>query len=428
MVLFVLQCCLPGIVIFGCLSITGLDQPTGNPAFDRIFSTMDGSSALLLLGLTASFVCLVYFFMAVGSRFAQHLRTGGQVNQWIVLRASLVRLLIILACGLILTLISFWRIGDNLVDRYAALIAFRADSDQVRGGTLIQLAYLLTQTWLWISVIALFVFFERRGRTIGWYLCLTSAVIFAVLAVQRRAIFIPVLLAYLALVLFDGRWRLKFVLAISVPILLVVAFGKEVLAALAFGGSIQDVSGRYQSVAAAALRTASEVGITVVESLGTINLLHLPPRFGVDHLLSVMRGVPLGPIVHWTGQDSGMPTRIVRISTEAFATANDEDIPPGLFGQMWLDFRIVGPVIWALGFAVQLSLAQWVFSSAVRTRVTTAAIVLFTFVIALPLNTGSYDFSCGYDIVVLAFCLIFAFKACRITLRAEDVGMASSGD
>lgn len=115
-----------------------------------------------------------------------------------------------------------------------------------------------------------------------------------------------------------------------------------------------------------------------------------------------------------------MPIRMVRLSTQAFATPYDQDIPPGLFGQMWLDFRLVGPVVWAFGFATQLSVVQRLFSLAVRTREATAAIVLVTFLIALPLNTGSYDFSFGDDIVAVVLSLLFTFKFVRISLRVEE--------
>lgn len=419
MALFVLQCCLPGIVIFGCLPITGVDQPTGNAVFDRIFAAMDPWSAWLVLGLTAWFAILIYIFMALGAAVMRRAQPGLCYGEWIMLRGSPARLLTVQIFGLALTMISFWRMGDSFVGRYASLIEFRAGSDQVESNGLANFAFLLTQTWIWLSVVTLFVLFERRGRNLAWYFSLICAAIFAVLAVSRRAIFIPLLLAYVTLVLFDGRWRAKFVLAASVPILLWIAFGKEALSAVAFGGSIAEVLGRYQTFTAGALRTASEIGITAVESLGTISLLHIPPRFGVDHILSVMHGAPIGWFLHWLGQDHAMPTRVVRLSTQAFSTPYDQDIPPGLFGQMWLDFRLAGPILWAFGFAAQLSIVQWVFSLAVRTREAIAAIVLATFVVALPLNTGSYDFSFGTDIVAIVLCLLFTFKVVRISFRME---------
>lgn len=419
MAIFLLQCCLPGIIIFGCLRLTGFQEPTGNPVFDRIFGTMEPSSAWLVLGMTAWFAMLIYVFMAAGGHAVRRILPGPRSGNWIMLRGSPSRLLFILSCGLALTLVSFWLMGDTLFGRYAALIALRAESAEFQSQRLAEFTFLLTQTWIWLSVVALFVIFERRGRALTWYFCLVCLVIFSALGVSRRAIFIPLLLAYLTVVLFEGRWRIKFILAASIPILLWVAYGKDALSAVAYGGSVEVVVGRYDTFAQAILRAASDIGITLVESVGTIGLLHIPPRFGVDHLLSIVNGAPIGWFLHWAGQDDGMPQRVVRLSTQAFARSDWDDIPPGLFGQMWLDFRLLGPIIWAFGFALQLSIVQLVFSWVVRTQAASAALVLATFVIALPLNSGSYDFTFTSDILALVLCLLFSFKAMRVTIQMD---------
>jgi hypothetical protein len=418
MALFVLQCCLPGVVIYACLPFVGLREPTEIPAFDRIFAAINLPSALLVLGLTASFAFFFYAFTALGGyllrRFIPRLPSGS----WLVLSGSAVRLLIVLALGLTLTLISFWLMGDTLVERYANLILLRAYSDEVERNKLNAYAFAFTQSWGWLSVVALFVVFERYGRNLVWYLCLSCAIVFAILNVSRRAIFIPLLLGYLTLVLFDGRWRLRAILVGSIPVLLLVAFGKEALSVVAYGGTGDEISARYGTVASALLRTASEVGITVLESIGSVNLMDLAPRFGVDHLLSVLRRIPAG----WFGLDLGLPIRVVRLSTQAFASADDQDIPPGLFGQMWLDFRVFGPIVWALVLATQMSVLQRIFALTVRTRQATAAFVLLTFIVALPINTGSYDFTFSVDIIVLMSVILLTFKVARLRLSEAAAG------
>jgi hypothetical protein len=144
-------------------------------------------------------------------------------------------------------------------------------------------------------------------------------------------------------------------------------------------------------------------------------LLDLPPRFGVDHLLSALRIIPTAH--RWLGE---LPVRMVRLSTEAFATPHDEDIPPGLFGQMWLDFRAFGPVLWAFVLSLQMSIVQHVFAQTIRTRQAVALVVLVAFVVALPLNTGSYDFTFSIDIYTLAFCLFLSFRSVRVRVPAAD--------
>jgi hypothetical protein len=243
-------------------------------------------------------------------------------------------------------------------------------------------------------------------------LCLASLIALAVLGVSRRAIFIPFLLAYLTLVLFDGRWRTRWILAALVPVIVLVGFGKEIFSSVASGGGFEDVGERYSTIVGAVLRTASDVGLTLVESLGSITLLDVDARFGVDHLLSVLRKIP----VSWFGLDPDMPPRIVRLSTEAFGTPDEQDIPPGLFGQMWLDFGIFGPMFWAMLLAVPMSILQRVFSLTIVTRQAAAAFALLTFVVALPLNTGSYDFTFSVDIFALLFAVFLSFRFARVRI------------
>jgi hypothetical protein len=57
-----------------------------------------------------------------------------------------------------------------------------------------------------------------------------------------------------------------------------------------------------------------------------------------------------------------------------------------------------------------MSIVQHVFARTIRTRQAAALFVLITFVIALPLNTGSYDFTFNYDIYALALCILLTFR------------------
>jgi hypothetical protein len=412
-VLFLMQCCLPGIVIYACLPLADPVSPTEVEAIDRIYAAADLSTALLVLGLTAWFILLFYAFAAINARLLGRFGTQAGRGLRLVFNGSPLRLLVVLSFGLALSLASFYILGSSLTERYINLILFRAGVQRVETNPLNALAFALTQTWLWLSIPALFVIYERRGRGLLWWGCLVVLAIFMVLSVSRRALFIPLLLIYLTLVLFDHRWRLKWLLAGAIPALIWVAFGKELFGVVAFHQSLGDVVGRYETVAASFLRAASEIGFTIVESVGSISLLDLPPRFGVDHLLSVLREIPTAH--RWLGD---LPPRIVRLSTEAFATPIDEDIPPGVFGQMWMDFRIFGPIVWALIMSVPMSIVQHVFARTIRSRQAAALFVLITFVIALPLNTGSYDFTFSLDTYALALCLLLTFKLRGVRLPA----------
>lgn len=416
--LFVLQCCLPGLVIFAWLPFADPLHPTDNLDLDRILTALDFPAALLVFGLTGWFVSCFYGLTALMGVLLRRIATLLPPGSHFVVQVAGTRLLGVLALGAALTFVSFWLLGDTLIERYRNLILIRELSEDVQQTSLNAYAFALMQSWGWLSVPALFVVFETRGRGALWYLCLSCAIAFALLSASRRAIFIPIILAYLTLVLFDGRWRLKWLVAASVPVLVWVGFGKEILSTIASGGALEAVGDRYANIAGAVIRTASEVGWTLTESWGSINLLDLDPRFGVDHLLSFLRVIPF----RWFGWDPGLPTRIVRLSTSAFATPEASDIPPGLFGQMWLDFGVFGPIFWGLIMALQVSIVQRVFSLTIVTRQAAAVFAVVTFIIALVLNTGSFDFTFSLDVLVLLLVIFLTVRLVRVRLTHVNSG------
>src|SRR6267378_4375660 len=123
-VLFVVQCCLPGVVIYACLPLVDRSSPTDVAPFDRIFAAANLPAALLVLGLTAWFV----FF--------------------------------------------FYVLGSSMIERFTKLILYRAGDKDLQGSLLNAYGFALTQTWAWLSVLALFVIYERHGRRLAWFLCL----------------------------------------------------------------------------------------------------------------------------------------------------------------------------------------------------------------------------------------------------------------
>lgn len=414
-VLFVLQCCLPGIIIYPCLALADANSPTGILAFDRIFTFIDSTAAWLVFALTGGFIAFFYLFASMCRSALVRLVGQPSSESRFVLSGSAVGLTIILVCGALFSFVSFYLMGGSFLERYTNLILLRGGADGAEPSLLNLFSFALSQTWEWLCIPALFAIHERYGRNRLWFLCAILLIGFAILGVSRRALFIPILLTYLTFVLFDGRWRVGWLVGASIPILVLIAFGKELLGVIGFGASLADVTDRYDTIAATLLRAASDIGITVVESLGTINLLDLPARYGVDHLLSVFRQIPTSHA--WLGE---LPVRVVRLSTAAFAGPDDEDIPPGLFGQMWLDFRVLGPIAWAFALSVQMCILQFLYSRTIRTRQATALFVLVTFVVALPLNSGTYDFSFRMDIYALVLCVLITFRLIRVRVAWSD--------
>jgi hypothetical protein len=415
-VLALIQCCIPGIAIYGTLPFVDPSAPTGVEVFDRIYQSTDLTISIAVLMLTAWFFVFFYFAAALSRLAIERLLP----ERWKSVRVSLYvverRLIIILLIGLALSVLSFYRLGDTMVGRYTGLILFRGNAPEIERNALNANAFALTQTWGWLAVIAVLTAYELRRRDVRWFIALVIAIVFAILGVSRRALFLPLLFAYLTFALRRGGWRLRWIIIGTVPLIFWLAFGKELLAAMAFGVSVESVGGNYQSWTSALLRAASDTGLTIVESVGTLLFLHMDVRAGVDHMLSLAQRFPEGIL----GLDFDFPERIVRTSTEAFADANAQDIPPGFAGQMWLDFRILGPVVWGLIFGVQVAFLQAFFERTRRSLQAASVFVLLAFVVVLPINTGSFDFSFSVDI----FALIFALLVC-VRLRAVEYSAAS---
>lgn len=406
--LALLQCCLPAIALYAMLPFVNPQVPTGNGVLDRILQSANPTSALLVLAMTVWFIVFFYASLAVG-RLALGSDAPARVRGGLIVSVSPERLLLVLTGGLGLTLLSFWLLGDNLLSRYANLILLRAGYEGIERNALNANAFSLTQTWSWLSVLALFCVRERWGRRWLWWICLVTAVIFAALGASRRGLFLPLVLGYLTLVLHDGRWRLRWIVGSLVPLVLLIAFGKQAFSALAYSGGFETVTGYYQSWTSAVLRAATEIGLTVVESLGTLSFLDLGMRFGVDHLLSIAQRFPEGVL----GLDFNFPERIVRLSTAAFADPTAQDLPPGLVGQMWIDFRILGPVVWGIVFGLQMSVLQHLFERTRRSLQSAGVFMLLVFVVSLALNTGSFDFTFSTDIFAVLFVLMVCVRVRR---------------
>src|SRR5205085_1213245 len=121
-------------------------------------------------------------------------------------------------------------------------------------------------------------------------------VIFCLMGVSRRAFAIPLLLMYFAFVLENRKVYLLPAILFLLVFVPVVMHGKE---ALAYIGATGDFNLEDFDIAVTAssgmARVAADVGQSVVESWATVLYLDdLPLRFGVDHVLSLMRRFPEG--------------------------------------------------------------------------------------------------------------------------------------
>ena len=163
-----------------------------------------------------------------------------------------------LAGGLGLSLVFFWSLGDSLFARYATLILFRNQVEDLERNAFTANAFALTQTWNWLSVVTIFTVYQRRGAGRLFWMCIVVSTSFAILSVSRRAFVHPALDGYLAVVLVYRQLTttLARIPGGATPLVLWLAFGKNILGALAYGGSVESGGGTYAFTAASALLCA----------------------------------------------------------------------------------------------------------------------------------------------------------------------------
>lgn len=400
MLIFAIQCLFP----MTCLALLYFFSPsglvTGNPFFDRVYEFVGPVELSLVIAFAGSFAAFTYLSYAVVFAGLNPLMRRLPLGR---IGVRLPLYVIIVVVGLLSGLYLILSFGGGLVEGYRSLILFRNLDPGIERNFVNANLFSLTQTFLFIGMLAPFVA-GRDGRIARtWPLWMAVVVVLALFGVSRRAFFIPIIFFMLVIVLRGGRVGIVFLALASMFAGLVVVFGKTLLAAIAgSGGELEIDAG---SAATYLLLFVSDVGITVVESLATLVMIELPYRFGIDHLFSILRRIPSGAMGFET---PFLPERIVRHSTEVFLSPDALDIPPGLFGQMWIDFGILGPVFYGIAAGALFGWVEAVRRSFANDWPAAALFSLLVFVLALPVNSGSLDFTFSVDIFVLALlCLAF---------------------
>lgn len=416
LVFFAVQLVIPGIFITMVIAACGGAPDTGNPFFDHVYSNLSLFEPATTLLFSAWWVISLYAGWLVAHEIMKN-RPGQESAALKPLSCSPWRWTSVMLVGLVGMWILLKSLGGSLFESYQNLILYRAVYEPIERTFLNANLFSSTQTFAFISIIGFFMYEKHRFRRLNKLFALSCMVIFGLMCASRRAFAIQAILIYFVFVLMNRRWYFfRFILPISAVYFPVIAFGKNFLAKLAIVDSnninLSDIidPNFYSSL----LRGMSDIGLSLVESWATLLYLDIPFRFGVDHLLSIAQRIPVGFMFGW--DKDWLPERIVRISTERFLGPFELDIPPGFIGQMWLDFGYLGPIIWGLVFGLQIGFAQLLLNRFVRTYEVTVLFVLLLFVIALPLNTGSFDFTFSVDIFLLFIFLAFMYwKPVRIS-------------
>lgn len=391
---------LPGVGIHALFGIYGPSLRSGNSFFDKIYDQLNSVESLIVFFLTLLFITGLY--IAGGLQ-----RLKRKKASYTKLRELQPRELIIwvsIFVGMAICTKFFLDLGENFLERYAGLILFRNLDSSIERTFFSANAFSLTQTLTWLSAGVFFLYLssgQKSKSLVFFFIMLFSAFLMG----SRRGLIFPLLIVYLSSILLYSNLHLKKLLFIIPIIILWIGFGKELTGSIAYDGETSEVLSNYESTGSLFLRAFSDIGISQVQSFGVLQHFGFSPRLGVDHLLSVLRRLPDGMI----GLDIDWPERIVRITTHTFASMNDADIPPGLVGQSWLDLPIFGALAWGLIIGIQCRfLNQWM-SRTTHSPAKAVFITLLGTVIALPINTGSFDFTFSVDIIFMVALLLFFF-------------------
>ncbi len=385
---------------------------TDNFFFDRVLKLVTEVELMAVLIFNAMF-CL--FFISFYALFVKKFECAEIVPKYnLGLRAHGINYYSLVAVGLLSSVYLLYYLGGDIQTGYFNLILFRSGSEEIQRDFLSANLFSLTQAFLLLSLFLPFVLnasnsnVNRIGvlKIVGFLIILA----FAVLMVSRRGLLLPGVILVFSAFLHGYKVNSTKLLLLSLTGFVVLFFGKDYLSHLS--GQTQELNLESYNFSIMITKVAADLGISVIESLATLIYLYDDFRGGVDHALSVLRRVPEGMV----GLEFDFPERYVRHSTEIFLNKSAQDIPPGFIGQMWVDFRFLGPLIYgviaALGAALIELVRRKVCNKAFHTSV---FFTLLLFVWWLPLNSGSFDFTFSVDMIALLFFLSLSFRFKKIT-------------
>lgn len=404
---FFIYIMLPSVLMHAILAYDSTVS-TGVGFFDRTIEAVDFQQALIVFLLNLIF--LLFFCIAKWALLPAKVgRLGGSGGR--IIFFSETTLWFFIALGGLICLCFFYGLGTNFSERYSSLILFRNLSPDSDRNFFTANAFSITQTFSWLCAGLSFYYISERRVKMA-ILSLLICVMFSFLMGSRRGFLFPILIFYFCSALYFGRlyfWRILLV----VPLVIVwVSIGKELTGSFAYSSGNYSVGAVYGSYLGALLRSACDMGITQVQSYAVFQNFDLSFRLGFDHILSFLRFLPEGSL----GLPDLFPERITRITTTAFESADAADIPPGLIGASWLDFPILGAAVWGAGIAYMGWLIEVFRSDYIKTPALIVCTAILTVVVAMPINTGSFDFTFTIDIFALILVLLLSIRRKNVSL------------
>ena len=391
---------IPSAGIYSLLGLYGNDLRTGNYFFDKVISRLDFVESMMVFLLTVVFTLGLYFTRFFPAKKRSTILPMKELRlRRVAAYLSLGTLTLI--CGTF-----FFQLGDSVAQRYANLILFRSQHESSVRTFFSANAFSLTQTLMFLAAGVFFIYQceNKRFRAMAFFVLMLLA---AILMGSRRGFIFPVVIIYLSFVLLRRNVYWQRMMLVIPVVVIWLGFGKEWLGSFAYDVDAGRLLGNYDSLGSMLLRSFSEIGISQIQSLAVFQHFEITARLGTDHLLSVLRRIPDGMI----GLEIDWPERIVRKTTKVFTSSAEADIPPGLIGQSWLDFPVLGAFLWGVFIGLQALFVNRLSSRLIQSPSKISLIVLASVIIALPINTGSLDYTFTVDIMMLVLLLGVLFRS-----------------
>ena len=408
--LFAAECLVPLAVISAFFSFREKTSlKLGNELLDLVYFSFSSEDLIIVAVFAILFYFITYIFYAcvTGGLEAREIRsmfrvTFNKLIMGIILVTGAVSLIIMLSQG-----------ADSIAESYRWLVRFRNLDPNIERNFLNANMFSLIQPLLFLSTAGLLICKDKTKARYEIFLWLAATLFFGVAAVSRKAIFIPLFLIISTELLAKKKVKFAQIFSISLIVVVVLLLVKPLFTyVIGARGDVKTSASNYDD---AILYLASDAGLTVCESLGVISLVHMPMRLGIDHLLSIARRLPEESL----GLPDLLPQRIVRRTTEIFYHADAQDIPPGLMGMMWLDYRWFGPIIYGGFFGIGLGMIERLRKKFVSSHAASAMFSIALFVFCLPINTGSLDFTFSMDV-------FFLFLLLALTIKIKKQSILSS--
>lgn len=377
----------------------------GNFLVYRVMSNANWNDHVLNLLLT----CCSWFFIYIG--FYSVCKKNKSNNKDIIFIRNKFPLFIgissifILILGVYSFLSSF---GTISIESLFQSNLFRSGSIEDYDATRASISFQLLTVLLFATTFFSFNYFENKKNIYFCTLIEFLVVIFVMLIYGARRLIITWLLVKIILSLFYYRkinWRFLIFSLFMVSCTLI--FGEEFMYVLGMGdnGDYSNINLNV-SFLSSIFNICTEMGISVIESLGMIALYQDGYRYGFDTIIFIVSLVPERMI----DLDFNLPDRFVRYTTYLLSgDINAADIPPGFIGYMWVNLGIIGVFIQSFIYGLIAGLITLVINPIKKYKIGVYLYVLYAFLYAFLINSGNWEFWFKDYLITLFFVVVLIF-------------------